>query len=135
VKPEEAHLRAAIAAVVLSVSVGQMPTMAHTDAAGDAGAKAPAVAAPAEPEGFWTGPVNDPVPHTIKGGKVIHTQALAVLLHRQHAATDSDGTEQTECQHRCAQTAKNIDHGAIRQADRHEPAGVDPIADDAIGEL
>ena len=34
----------------------------------------------AEPDGFWTGPVNDPVPNTIKGGRVIHTQALAALL-------------------------------------------------------
>jgi PQQ-dependent catabolism-associated CXXCW motif protein len=33
-----------------------------------------------EPEGFWTGPVNDPVPATIKGGKVIHTRQLAALL-------------------------------------------------------
>ncbi len=33
-----------------------------------------------EPNGFWTGPVNDPVPATIKGGKVIHTQELAALL-------------------------------------------------------
>ena len=45
------------------------------------GAVAIAVAsAPAEPEGFWTGPVNDPVPASIKGGKVIHTKALAALL-------------------------------------------------------
>jgi PQQ-dependent catabolism-associated CXXCW motif protein len=34
----------------------------------------------AEPDGFWTGPVNDPVPTTIRGGKVIHTRALAALL-------------------------------------------------------
>ncbi len=36
-----------------------------------------------EPEGFWTGPVNDPVPPTLKGGKVIRTRALARLV--QHA--------------------------------------------------
>lgn len=37
-----------------------------------------------EPEtGFWNGPVNDPVPATIKGGKVIHTRALAALLKNQ----------------------------------------------------
>src|ERR1700759_561186 len=40
-------------------------------------------AAPPEPPGFWTGPVNDPVPETIAGGKVIHTQALAALLHQK----------------------------------------------------
>jgi PQQ-dependent catabolism-associated CXXCW motif protein len=73
-------MRPIVVAVVLGVSVGQMPTMTHASAAGDAGANAAAVAAPAEPEGFWNGPVNDPVPHTIKGGKVIHTQALAALL-------------------------------------------------------
>jgi PQQ-dependent catabolism-associated CXXCW motif protein len=42
-----------------------------------------ASAAPPEPPGFWTGPVNDPVPETITGGKVIHTQALAALLHQK----------------------------------------------------
>jgi len=35
---------------------------------------------PAEPDGFWTGPVNDPVPVSLRGGKVIHTRALAALL-------------------------------------------------------
>src|SRR5262249_30195486 len=39
-------------------------------------------AAPPEPEGFWTGPVNDPVPETLHGGRVIHTQELAALLKR-----------------------------------------------------
>lgn len=46
-------------------------------------AAAAVAAAPApqpEPEGFWTGPVNDPVPDTIKGGKVIHAEDLAALL-------------------------------------------------------
>ena len=33
-----------------------------------------------EPGGFWTGPVNDPVPASIEGGKVIHTRELAALL-------------------------------------------------------
>lgn len=33
-----------------------------------------------EPAGFWTGPVNDPVPETIHGGKVIHTEQLRALL-------------------------------------------------------
>jgi PQQ-dependent catabolism-associated CXXCW motif protein len=47
--------------------------------AGQIAAIGPASAA-AEPDGFWTGPVNDPVPDTIKGGKVIHTQDLAALL-------------------------------------------------------
>src|SRR4051812_40861852 len=38
--------------------------------------------AAAEPQGFWTGPVNDPVPATLQGGKVIHTQALNELLQK-----------------------------------------------------
>ncbi len=37
-----------------------------------------------EPEGFWTGPTNSPVPRTIKGGTVIHAQQLAALLRRTH---------------------------------------------------
>jgi PQQ-dependent catabolism-associated CXXCW motif protein len=37
-------------------------------------------APPQEPDGFWTGPVNDPVPATLKGGRIIHAHALAGLL-------------------------------------------------------
>lgn len=37
----------------------------------------------AEPEGYWGGPINSPVPATISGGKVIHTQALAKLLEEE----------------------------------------------------
>jgi PQQ-dependent catabolism-associated CXXCW motif protein len=33
-----------------------------------------------EPAGFWTGPINSPVPATLAGGKVIHAQELADLL-------------------------------------------------------
>ena len=40
--------------------------------------------ATAEPSGFWTGPVNDPVPETLQGGKVIHAEALAALLKSTH---------------------------------------------------
>jgi PQQ-dependent catabolism-associated CXXCW motif protein len=47
--------------------------------------------APPEPDGYWTGPINDPVPNTIKGGKVIHTQDLAALLKRsKHPAVIVD---------------------------------------------
>jgi len=63
--------------IVLAVILG---VLAQASAAGDAGAAAPAVTAPTEPAEFWNGPLNDPVPHTIKGGKVIHAQALATLL-------------------------------------------------------
>ena len=34
----------------------------------------------AEPEDFWTGPINSDVPATISGGTIIHAQELAVLL-------------------------------------------------------
>jgi PQQ-dependent catabolism-associated CXXCW motif protein len=37
---------------------------------------------PAEPQGFWTGPINDPVPATLRGAQVIHTRGLAALLQR-----------------------------------------------------
>jgi PQQ-dependent catabolism-associated CXXCW motif protein len=73
-------VRLLIAAVVLAVSAGSMPAIAAADAA-----EPKAVAAPAEPEGFWTGPVNDPVPNTVKGGKVIHARALAALLKAKDA--------------------------------------------------
>jgi PQQ-dependent catabolism-associated CXXCW motif protein len=73
-------MRSIVLAALLAVAVGQIPTVAHASCGGDAGAEAAAVAAPVEPEGFWNGPVNDPVPHTIKGGKVIHTHALVALL-------------------------------------------------------
>lgn len=43
-------------------------------------------AVPPEPPGFWTGPVNDPVPATIHGGKVIHTRGLDALLKKQGPA-------------------------------------------------
>jgi PQQ-dependent catabolism-associated CXXCW motif protein len=73
-------VRTAVAAVVLSLSAGQILTAAHASAAGEAGTKNSPAPAPAEPQKFWNGPVSDPVPHTIKGGKVIHARALAALL-------------------------------------------------------
>jgi PQQ-dependent catabolism-associated CXXCW motif protein len=38
-----------------------------------------------EPAGFWTGPINSPVPATITGGKVIHAQEVADLLKHRDA--------------------------------------------------
>jgi PQQ-dependent catabolism-associated CXXCW motif protein len=69
-----------IAVVVLSLAAGQLPAMAQASVTNESAGKTAAMGAPAEPEGFWKGPVNDPVPHTIKGGRVIHTKALATLL-------------------------------------------------------
>jgi PQQ-dependent catabolism-associated CXXCW motif protein len=74
-----------VAVFALSLAAGQMPAMAHASVTGDAAGKTAAVGAPAEPQGFWNGPVNDPVPHTIKGGRVIHTRALVALLKDQNA--------------------------------------------------
>ncbi len=37
-----------------------------------------------EPDGFWTGPINSPVPATIRGGKVIHAPELAALIAGDH---------------------------------------------------
>ncbi len=36
-----------------------------------------------EPDGYWTGPINDPVPSTLKGARVIHTAELGKLIRRQ----------------------------------------------------
>jgi PQQ-dependent catabolism-associated CXXCW motif protein len=33
-----------------------------------------------EPAGFWTGPINSPVPRTITGGKVVHARQLASMI-------------------------------------------------------
>src|ERR1700704_1570727 len=77
-------VRAVVIAATLGVWVGPMSATVHARAAGEAGAKVAAVAVRAEPEGFWNGPVNDPVPGTIKGGKVIHAQALAALLKQKN---------------------------------------------------
>ncbi|HEY0342441.1 MAG TPA: rhodanese-like domain-containing protein, partial [Steroidobacteraceae bacterium] len=39
--------------------------------------------APREPTGYWTGPINSPVPATLTGGKVINTaHQLRTLLNR-----------------------------------------------------
>ena len=70
---------AVLVAALASVTIGSAAT---------AGSNAkPGVAAtpPPEPTGFWTGPVNDPVPATLKGGKVIHTRDLAALLKHTNA--------------------------------------------------
>jgi|SRR5882672_8092408 len=46
----------------------------------DPPANADATVAPEEPADFWTGPINGPVPATLSGGTVIHTQELSELL-------------------------------------------------------
>jgi PQQ-dependent catabolism-associated CXXCW motif protein len=39
----------------------------------------------AEPEGFWSGPIESAVPETIRGGKVIHADDVETLLKKQNA--------------------------------------------------
>lgn len=38
-----------------------------------------------EPEGFWTGPIDSPVPGTLAGGKVIHAQEAAEMMKAKDA--------------------------------------------------
>ena len=80
----------ALASVLAACTV--LGTFAYTATAGVAATSTPESVVPSkdaktadhEPDGFWTGPVNDPVPATIKGGKVIHTQDLAALLQHKN---------------------------------------------------
>lgn len=44
-----------------------------------------AAVAPDEPVGYWTGPINGPVPETITGGTVIRTTELRALLEKNGA--------------------------------------------------
>ena len=85
-------MRLIVAAVILGTSVGPIPTLTRAAAADEARTvpRAATVATPAEPDGFWKGPVNDPVPNTIKGGKVIHAKALAALLKKDEGAVVVD---------------------------------------------
>ncbi len=77
-------LTAVAAALAIAIALGsgataqaQAPPAAHKAA----GAKKPAMQpAPAEPEGYWTGEANAPVPASIHGGKVIHVQQLTKLV-------------------------------------------------------
>jgi PQQ-dependent catabolism-associated CXXCW motif protein len=79
-----------VALVSVLVSTGSV-ALTYTAEAGVAATPTPEPVVPVkdkktadhEPDGFWTGPVNDPVPATIKGGKVIHTQDLAALLKKK----------------------------------------------------
>jgi len=84
-------MRLTVVALVSVLAAGT--AFAYTAAAGVAATSTPQPVVPAkgektadhEPDGFWTGPVNDPVPATIKGGKVIHTEDLAALLNKARA--------------------------------------------------
>ena len=61
-----------------------------------AGATAPAPESPvAEPQDFWLGPVNAPVPRTLSGGTVIRANDLATLLKQRRAVVvDVSGSQQ-----------------------------------------
>jgi PQQ-dependent catabolism-associated CXXCW motif protein len=80
-------LRAVLAAFGLTLAAAVMGAPAAVIGA----PPAPALAAPAqvapfsgqsapEPAGFWTGPINSPVPRTITGGKVIRARQLASMI-------------------------------------------------------
>src|SRR5882724_7482640 len=73
-----------VAALAL-VTIGSTATADPAATAGSNAAAATITTPPPEPTGFWTGPVNDPVPATLKGGKVIHTRDLAALLKHTNA--------------------------------------------------
>jgi PQQ-dependent catabolism-associated CXXCW motif protein len=50
-----------------------------------AGAAAPPTETAVEPDGYWTGDVDAPVPATISGGSVIHAKELQALLRQSGA--------------------------------------------------
>jgi PQQ-dependent catabolism-associated CXXCW motif protein len=60
--------------------------MAQAAGAAEAAAAQPAAATAAEPDGYWTGDVDAPVPATISGGSVIHAKELQALLRQPGAA-------------------------------------------------
>jgi len=70
-----------IITAVATVVVASLGDAAVADPATKAQVQTQAPAPAHEPEnGYWTGPVNDPVPATLQEGHVIHTPALAKLL-------------------------------------------------------
>ena len=71
--------------LIIAFMLGLPGAQAGAPAHGSAVAE-PHPDAVSEPHGFWTGPVNDPVPNTIEGGKVIHTRALAALLKHKNGS-------------------------------------------------
>src|SRR5262249_8760123 len=75
--------RMRLLALTLLLSLSSAAPATGTEAVSATATRTGTPTAPPEPEGFWNGPTNDPVPNTIKGGKVIHTQALAALLKRK----------------------------------------------------
>lgn len=78
--PARQRLTIGLAAItsLLSVVVPSSPSWAASQQGG-----AHQNVAPAEPSGYWTGPINAPVPKTLSGGTVIHTaRELRALLRR-----------------------------------------------------
>ena len=73
-----------IPSVVVSLAFSLSAALAAVPAAGPATHPAHAAAHPAagapEPEGYWTGDINAPVPASIHGGKVIHSDQLGKLV-------------------------------------------------------
>jgi PQQ-dependent catabolism-associated CXXCW motif protein len=72
------HIALILAGPVVSEPLALAAARAHEDAA-------------PEPSGYWTGPINSAVPHTIAGGSVIHASRLSVLLNRGATVVDVSG--------------------------------------------
>jgi PQQ-dependent catabolism-associated CXXCW motif protein len=73
------QLRALASAIALLLTTSSVPVLAS-----EAETTQSTDSAAAEPAGYWMGPVNSPVPATLTGGKVIHTDDLQSLLDKQH---------------------------------------------------
>lgn len=63
----------------LAQAAGGVPHKAGKPGAGGKSAASKPTGAP-EPEGFWTGDDNAPLPATVHGGKVVHVQALSKIV-------------------------------------------------------
>jgi PQQ-dependent catabolism-associated CXXCW motif protein len=59
------------AVIIIAAIIGTVIANAHATPAGRA---------PAEPEGYWTGPINGAVPATLRGATVLRTNELTALL-------------------------------------------------------
>src|SRR5688572_33234656 len=78
IRPELSRLFATTLVSAMLASIAGAQSTSEPEAGSEPEA-AESAAAP-EPEGYWTGPVNGPVPATIQGGKVINAQDLSTLL-------------------------------------------------------
>jgi PQQ-dependent catabolism-associated CXXCW motif protein len=64
--------------IIIAAIIGTVIANAHAQSKPQRAASAEP--APAEPEGYWTGPVNGAVPATLRGATVLKTDELTTLL-------------------------------------------------------